>query len=70
MDFIYEEFESLSSYRGPTEHFVMSLPPKETEDDGMLPGLCIYPVTKMRTVTAQKGYRRMPYTKREGSLTN
>ena len=64
-DFIYEEFESLLA--GPTTsedgNFSMSPPMKHPSgESSILPDLDIYPINKIRTITAQRGYQRMPYT--------
>lgn len=65
MDFIYEEFESLLAGPRTTENFSMSLPKKVPSEKGsILPELDIYPINKIRTITAQMRYLRMPYTKR------
>lgn len=63
MDFIYEEFESLLAGARTTDNYSMS-PPKKVSSSGggILPDLDIYPINKIRTITAQRGYRRMPYT--------
>lgn len=63
MDFIYEEFESLSSSpHVPTENFSVSRPVKVKDDHDLLPSLSVYPVEKLRTVTTQEAYIRTPYT--------
>lgn len=60
MDFIYEEFESLSEGSRVTDNFSMS-PPKIMRGVGdILPSLSVYPINMLRTVTAQFGYMRLP----------
>ncbi len=62
MDFIYEEFESLLAGPRTTENYSMSPSRKISPDEGgILPDLDIHPVNKIRTITAQRGYLRMPY---------
>lgn len=62
MDFIYEEFESLLAGARTTDNFRMS-PSKRVSKNGIIPDIDIYPINKIRTITAQMGYMRMPYTK-------
>ena len=71
MDFIYEEFESLLAGPRTTENYSMS-PSKKVPsgEGGILPDLDIYPINKIRTITAQRGYLRMPYTKKSGEPAN
>ena len=70
-DFIYEEFESLLA--GPrvseNNNFKMSEPEIiSTGDMENFPeSLRIYPVDRIRSVTVQLGYRRMPARKADGS---
>lgn len=62
LDFIYEEYESLiGGHRiGETEYFSVASPTLISEsDDGILPALDIYPIPRIRTITAQMGYRRL-----------
>jgi hypothetical protein len=61
MDFVYEEFESLSSTSVPqrTDNFSISKPIC-VDENGYIPSMLIYPVEKIRTVTAQVGYSRTP----------
>lgn len=66
MDFIYEEFESLlgAPDMPPTPNFSMA--PGESFKVDILPKLDIHPITKIRTITAQIGYYRVPYTDSAG----
>ncbi len=69
MDFIYEEFESLLAGARTTENYSMSPPRKvPSGESDILPDLDIYPINKIRTITAQRGYRRMPYTEKSEEL--
>lgn len=71
MDFIYEEFESLLAGPRTTENYSMSSSRKiPYGEGGILPDLDIYPINKIRTITAQRGYRRMPYTKKSEEPAN
>jgi len=65
MDFIYEEYESLSGGARTTDNFRMS-PPKRA----LLPvngglNLDVFPVNEIRTITTQVGYCRIPYVKED-----
>ena len=67
IDFIYEEFESLLA--GPritkTGNFIMRAARRITYDQNdITTSMDIYPIEMLKTITAQIGYRRMPYTKR------
>lgn len=59
VDFIYEEFESLLQGSRVSENFTVSPPEKITDETGTIPNLLVYPVEKLRTVTAQEGYTRL-----------
>jgi hypothetical protein len=64
LDFIYEEFESLLAGPRTSEdrNFSMSSPVQiRSGFNGFIPDLDIYPINKIRTITAQTGYTRMPY---------
>jgi len=67
IDFIYEEFNSL--LRGPqisSDHFSMGGGEKIiSEEYNLLPELLVYPINKIRTITSQIGYKRIPVM-REG----
>ena len=72
-DFIYEEFESLLAGPMTSEdgNFSMSPPMKHPSGEGsILPDLDIYPINKIRTITAQMGYLRMPYTRKSEEPAN
>jgi len=72
-DFIYEEFESLLAGPMTSEdgNFSMSPPMKHPSGEGsILPDLDIYPINKIRTITAQMGYLRMPYTRKSEKPAN
>lgn len=61
-----EEFESLRGKPKFTENFIKNKPFHYN-----FPGLTnfeleVYPIEKLRTVTVQNGYRRLPYMKKEG----
>jgi len=64
MDFIYEEFESLLNAPGkrPTDNFSMGPKIPSLGRVDPLPDMDIYPVPRIRTITAQLGYYRIPYT--------
>lgn len=61
VDYVYEEFESLLQGNRSTENFSMSPATKVPSIGPAVPDLYVYPVEKLRTVTAQMGYRRVPY---------
>lgn len=71
MDFIYEEFESLLAGPRTTENYSMT-PSKKVPsgEGGVLPDLDIYPINKIRTITAQMGYLRMPSTRKSEEPAN
>ncbi len=63
LDFIYEEFESLKAGPRTTDNFSM-LPgrslPHQDEIEEILPDLKVFPIEKLKTITAQTGYYRIP----------
>ncbi len=63
LNFIYEEFESLKAGPRTTDNFKI-LPgqslPFHDENGDILPKLTVFPVEKLKTITAQTGYYRMP----------
>lgn len=68
IDFVYEEFESFLVGPRKTDNFIMSGPKKISSRPGyFIPDIDVYPVSMLRTITAQIGYRRMPYTGRSGT---
>jgi len=64
IDFIYQEFESLieEPINIDYDNFKM-LSPTEIPKINNIPELLVYPIEKIRTVTTQIGYRRVPTTK-------
>jgi len=64
MDFIYEELESLLAGHRTTDNFSMSSPKRiPSTAVGIIPDLNVFPIKMLKTITAQIGYRRMPYTR-------
>jgi len=62
LDFIYEEFDSLCAGPRTTMNFEMSPPVTYSKSIfGNTIDLEVYPVNVLKTVTAQTGYRRIPY---------
>ncbi len=61
-DFINEEFESLLVGPRKSENFEMSdgIKINSITSNGDIPDITVYPVNKIRTVTFQRGYIRMP----------
>lgn len=64
---IEEEFESLRGSPRLTDNFLKKKPVKHDFPFYDEFNMEIHPVEKLRTVTVQVGYRRMPYMKKEGS---
>ncbi len=64
LDFIYDEYESLSLGHRNSSNFIMGKAKKVSFDDTRiyLPDFYISPIKKIRTVTAQLGYQRYPTT--------
>ncbi|WP_258559031.1 DUF1998 domain-containing protein [Methanococcus maripaludis] len=64
MDYMYEEFEALSigSCESEDGNFMVGKP-VDISGNEYLPDFQVYPVEKIKTVTAQTGYYRMPYSK-------
>jgi len=66
IDFVYEELESLLAGPRTTDNFSMSPPRRiQSRPGDVIPDIDVYPVEMLKTITAQIGYRRMPYTKRD-----
>ena len=68
LDFIYEEFESLLVGPRASDNFCMSGPVRADppHDAEVFPqSLLVYPVRRIRSVTVQRGYRRVPVRKAE-----
>ncbi|MHC1567230.1 MAG: DrmB family protein, partial [Candidatus Syntropharchaeia archaeon] len=66
IDFVYEELESLLAGPRTTDNFSMSPPRRiQSRPGDIIPDIDVYPVEMLKTITAQIGYRRMPYTKRD-----
>lgn len=64
MDFIYEELESLLAGPRTTDNFSMSPPRRiQSRPGDVIPDIDVFPVEMLKTITAQIGYRRMPYTR-------
>lgn len=61
-----EEFESLRGKMKITSNFQIRKPISYDFPDYDGFKVDVYPIDKLRTVTVQKGYRRMPYMKKEG----
>ena len=60
MSLMYEEFDSLLSGAGnPTKNFVMGHPKKIISTSSLIPGLLVHPISKIRTITVQLGYKRI-----------
>jgi len=62
IDFIYEEFDSLNNPEHKTSDNFRMGSPVTIKLDKYGVYLDIYPITKIRTITAQTGYSRTPYT--------
>jgi len=64
LDFIYDEYESLSQGHRNSPNFIMGKANKVSLSDSLiyLPDFYISPIKKIRTVTAQLGYQRYPTT--------
>lgn len=66
-DCFYEEFASLLAGPRTTENFSMSSPETIPFEVGIIrTRLDVYPIERIRTVTAQTSYIRQPYSKKEG----
>lgn len=64
IDFVYEEFESLLGGPRKTDNFSMSQPRRISSKLGdVIPDIDVYPIEMLKTITAQTGYQRMPYTR-------
>lgn len=61
LDMMYEEFDSLLSGAGsPSDNFIMdNFEIARSDSSSPIPELNVYPIRKIRTITAQTGYRRM-----------
>lgn len=60
MSLMYEEFDSLLSGAGSsTKNFVMGHPKKIISTSPLIPELLVHPISKIRTITVQLGYRRI-----------
>ncbi|HII92600.1 MAG TPA: DUF1998 domain-containing protein [Methanosarcina sp.] len=69
MSLMYEEFDSLLSGAGSsTKNFVMGHPKKIISDSHLIPELLVHPISKIRTITVQLGYKRMVSTTDENEL--
>ena len=64
VDFLHEEFGALKKGGRTSENFEMGEPTTVSGKDN-IPSLDFYPIKKIRTVTVQIGYSRMPYTKKD-----
>jgi len=66
-DYIYEEFESLlNGERIESTNFSMGAGIKYVaENYSLIPEMKVFPVHRIRTITAQIGYKRMPVVKEE-----
>ncbi len=61
-DFMYEELESFLAGPRTTDNFSMASPVRvKSKGHSVSPDMDVFPVYLLKTVTAQIGYRRMPY---------
>ncbi len=71
LDFIYEEYDSLSAGAPrSSENFSISQPIHIKDIGKGIPSLSVFPVDRLRTVTAQVSYSRIPYTEESTNGNN
>ncbi len=71
LDFVYEEYYSLSAGAPrSSENFSISQPINVKDIRKDIPSLFIFPIDRLRTVTAQVSYSRIPYTEEGTSGKN